>query len=183
MTRQGSEVDWDAERSAFVAEDATERLKGNDGYPSNGNAPAGGPRIGMLAEASAVGRLSVRVFGMEEKAGIASPIISAARCSSPISCAIIDEDAAIGRLYLPREALQAADILTSDPAAVLAHPRLAQACEPVVARAREHFAEADRIMANCARRSVRAPRIMAAAYRAILRRPGRARLGRRRAGA
>ena len=31
--------------------------------------------------ASAVGRLSVRIFGMEEKAGIASPIISAARCS------------------------------------------------------------------------------------------------------
>ena len=51
---------------------------------------------------------------------------------------------------------------------MLAHPRLAQACEPVVARAREHFAEADRIMAKCPRRSVRAPRIMAAAYQAIL---------------
>ena len=37
-----------------------------------------------------------------------------------------------------------------------------------MARAREHFAEADRIMDKCARKTVRAPRIMAAAYKAIL---------------
>jgi len=66
--------------------------------------------------------------------------------------------------------LQAANILNPEPAAVLAHPRLAQACEQVVARAREHFAEADRVMKKCTRKSVRAPRIMGAAYRAILER-------------
>ena len=37
--------------------------------------------------ASAVGRLSVRVFGIERGAGMRSRIISAARCSSPTSCA------------------------------------------------------------------------------------------------
>ena len=53
---------------------------------------------------------------------------------------------------------------------MLAHPRLAQACEPVVARAREHFAEADRDHGEVPRAArVRAPRIMAAAYQAILR--------------
>src|SRR5437868_6185445 len=76
----------------------------------------------------------------------------------------IDEDAALGRLYLPREALQQAGVLNLEPAAVLAHPRLGDACEQVVARARQHFAEADRVMARCVRRSVRAPRIMSAAY-------------------
>src|SRR2546430_3937295 len=40
---------------------------------------------------------------------------------------------------------------------------LFRSCEQVVARARQHFAEADRVMARCARRSVRAPRIMSAA--------------------
>ena len=60
--------------------------------------------------ASAVGRLSVKVFGMEEGRASSSPIISAARCSSPTSCAIVDEDAGIGRLYLPREALRDAGI-------------------------------------------------------------------------
>ena len=54
---------------------------------------------------------------------------------------------------------------STDPAAVLAHPRLGQACAQVVARAREHFAEADRIMDKCARKTVRAPRIMGAPTR------------------
>jgi phytoene synthase len=120
--------------------------------------------------ASAVGRLSVRIFGMEEKAGIALAYHLGRALQLTNILRDIDEDAAIGRLYLPREALRDAGILNPDPAAVLAHPRLGEACEQVVARAATHFAEADRIMKTCARRSVRAPRIMSAAYQAILRR-------------
>jgi squalene synthase HpnD len=119
--------------------------------------------------ASAVGRLSVRIFGMEEKAGIALAYHLGRALQLTNILRDIDEDAAIGRLYLPREALQQAGVLNSDPAAVLAHPRLGEACEQVVERARTHFAEADRIMKKCARRNVRAPRIMSAAYQAILR--------------
>src|SRR5256886_367226 len=109
--------------------------------------------------ASAVGRLSVRVFGLPEADGIllAHHLGRALQLTNILRD--IDEDAAIGRLYLPREALQQAGILTPDPAAVLAHPRLAEACEQVVARAATHFAEADRIMKKCARTSVRAPRL------------------------
>jgi phytoene synthase len=118
--------------------------------------------------ASAVGRLCVRVFGMEEKAGIALAYHLGRALQLTNILRDIDEDAAIGRLYLPREALQAANILTNDPAAVLAHPRLGEACAEVVARAQGHFAEADRIMNKCARKSVRAPRIMRVAYGAIL---------------
>ena len=49
----------------------------------------------------------------------------------------------------------------------MADPRVGQVCEQVVARARAHFAEAERIMNKCTRKSVRAPRIMGAAYKAI----------------
>ena len=80
----------------------------------------------------------------------------------------LDEDAAVGRLYLPREALQQAGITTTDPATALRSPTLAQACAEVVERAREHFAEADKIMARAARAAVRAPRIMGEVYRSIL---------------
>jgi len=118
--------------------------------------------------ASAVGRLSVRVFGMEEKAGVALAYHLGRALQLTNILRDIDEDAAIGRLYLPREALQAANILTNDPKAVMAHPRLGEACEQVVERARTHFAEADRIMNKCARKTVRAPRIMRVAYGAIL---------------
>jgi len=119
--------------------------------------------------ASAVGRLCVRVFGMEEKAGVILAYHLGRALQLTNILRDIDEDAAIGRLYLPREALQAANIMTNDPRAVMAHPRIGEACEQVVARARTHFAEADRVMKKCTRKSVRAPRIMSAAYQAILR--------------
>ena len=79
----------------------------------------------------------------------------------------LDEDAAIGRLYLPREALGEAGIASDDPATVLANPAIGKACAVVAARAERHFAEAEAIMANSPRRTVRAPRIMATAYRTM----------------
>ena len=118
--------------------------------------------------ASAVGRLCVRVFGMEDKPGIALAHHLGRALQFTNILRDIDEDAAIGRLYLPREALQQAGILSNDPATVMAHPNIAQACAPVVARAREHFAEAERVMTKSARKAVRAPRIMGVAYKAIL---------------
>jgi len=119
--------------------------------------------------ASAVGRLSVRIFGMEEKAGIALAHHLGRALQLTNILRDIDEDAAIGRLYLPRETLRDAGITSSDPRTVMTHPDLPKACDPVVARARAHFAEADRIMKKCRRSTVRAPRIMYAAYEAILR--------------
>jgi phytoene synthase len=119
--------------------------------------------------ASAVGRLSVRVFGMEEKAGIALAYHLGRALQLTNILRDIDEDAQIGRLYLPREALQHASIFNPNPAEAIYHSRIAEACAEVVARAEEHFEEADRIMKKCPRRVVKAPRIMGAAYHSILR--------------
>jgi presqualene diphosphate synthase len=118
--------------------------------------------------ASAVGRLSVHVFGVEEELGrpLAHHLGRALQLTNILRD--IDEDAAIGRLYLPREALDEAKIGSTDPLYVIASPSLAAACSPVVDRAREHFSEAEAIMARCRRRNVRAPRVMGAVYRAIL---------------
>jgi squalene synthase HpnD len=118
--------------------------------------------------ASAVGRLSVRVFGMEKETGLALAHHLGRALQLTNILRDIDEDGAIGRLYLPREALSDAGITTDDPAAVLASPAIGQACAPVVARAQRHFAEAEAIMARSARRTVRTPRVMAAAYRMLL---------------
>ena len=54
----------------------------------------------------------------------------------------IDEDAAIGRLYLPREALQSAGVTATSPLAVVADARVGAACVFVAERAREHFVRA-----------------------------------------
>jgi phytoene synthase len=117
--------------------------------------------------ASAVGRLSVRIFGMDEKAGIALAYHLGRALQLTNILRDIDEDSAIGRLYLPREALQQAGITATRPDIVMADPRIGQVCEQVAARAAEHFAESDRIMDKCARKTVRAPRIMRVAYGAI----------------
>jgi presqualene diphosphate synthase len=117
--------------------------------------------------ACAVGRLSVRVFGMNEADGLALAHHLGQALQLTNILRDIDEDAGIGRLYLPREALQAAGIETTDLAAVVTLD-LSAACAPVAARARNHYAEASRIMAKSARRIVRAPRIMGEVYRRIL---------------
>ena len=118
--------------------------------------------------ASAVGRLSVCVFGMEERDGIALAHHLGRALQLTNILRDLDEDAAFGRLYLPAEALREAGIAATDPPAVLADPGLGKACARVVERARGHFIEADAIMARNPRRTVRAPRIMAEAYRLIL---------------
>ena len=118
--------------------------------------------------ASAVGRLSVRVFGMEWSAGerLAHHLGRALQLTNILRD--LDEDAGIGRLYLPAELLRQAGIATADPQAAIAHANIAAACAPIVDKARQHFFEAHRIMAAAPRRLTKAPRVMGAVYRRIL---------------
>jgi phytoene synthase len=118
--------------------------------------------------ASAVGRLSVRVFGLAEADGIqlAHHLGRALQLTNILRD--IDEDAGIGRLYLPLEGLLHAGITSTDPARVKVDPALPKVCVSLVARARMHFAKADEIMRRNPRRVVRAPRIMSKYYGAIL---------------
>jgi phytoene synthase len=118
--------------------------------------------------ASAVGRLSVRVFGLEapHAEDLAHHLGRALQLTNILRD--LDEDAEVGRLYLAAELLQQAGITTTNPAEVLVHPNLDAACRPLIERARRHFGEAERVMSAVPRRVVRAPRLMAAAYRPLL---------------
>jgi len=118
--------------------------------------------------ASAVGRLSVRVFGMGEQEGLrlAHHLGRALQLTNILRD--LDEDAGIGRLYLPREALDEAGIGGDDPNQVLASPQLGRACAAIIDRIRSHFEEANKIIAAAPPRTVRAPKIMAEVYGLIL---------------
>jgi phytoene synthase len=118
--------------------------------------------------ASAVGRLSVRVFGLGEVDGTALAHHLGRALQLTNILRDLDEDASIGRLYLPKEFLVNAGITTSEPNAVLADPALPKACVPLVERARSHYAEAETIMRRNRRRIVKAPRIMGKVYGTIL---------------
>ncbi|HEY7899866.1 MAG TPA: presqualene diphosphate synthase HpnD [Caulobacteraceae bacterium] len=118
--------------------------------------------------ASAVGRLSVRVFGMADEPGteLAHHLGRALQLTNILRD--IDEDAALGRLYLPDEALTAAGIAGDDPALVIADPRLDVAGRWLAAKAREHYRAAVDLMRRRPVGRLRAPRLMAGVYGAIL---------------
>src|SRR6201994_1848194 len=120
--------------------------------------------------ASAVGRLSVRVCGLapEDSIRLAHHLGRALQLTNILRD--IDEDAALGRLYLPREWLHDAGIAETDPLEVASDPRMPNVCAPLVEGARMHFAKSDEIMARNPRRTVRAPRIMSKYYSSILQR-------------
>jgi len=118
--------------------------------------------------ACAVGRLSTQVFGLDRKTGaqLADHLGRALQTTNILRD--LDEDAGLGRLYLPKDALAKAGITSRDPAAVLAHPALETAAQVLVVEARDRFEKARAVMASCPRGNVRAPRLMAAVYRMIL---------------
>ena len=102
---------------------------------------------------------------MDEAAGAASSPIELGRALQLTNILRdLDEDAAIGRLYLPREALTDAGIATTRSARRCSPIRALDARLPplVAARALEHFAAADRDHARRGRAArLLAPRLMA----------------------
>jgi phytoene synthase len=120
--------------------------------------------------ASAVGRLSVRVFGMDEAPGLALAHHLGRALQLTNIVRDIDEDAAIGRVYLPREAIEAAGIRTGDIAEVVGDPRIDQVAQGLAAEARVHFDQSTKILSGRPRGHLIAPRLMASAYAELLRR-------------
>ena len=120
--------------------------------------------------ASAVGRLSVRVFGMEERPGLALAFHLGRALQLTNILRDIDEDAGIGRVYLPVEAIEAAGIPVGDIAQLIGDPRIDRVAQTLAAQARVHFEESAKILRSRPRGHLMAPRLMAAAYAELLRR-------------
>ncbi|HTC82893.1 MAG TPA: presqualene diphosphate synthase HpnD [Rhizomicrobium sp.] len=119
--------------------------------------------------ASAVGRLSIKVFGMEEGPGfeLAHHLGRALQLTNILRD--IDEDAAIGRLYLPREYLEEMDCCRQmDPSAIIARPQIDAVCRRVAKLAHHHYDAAGRVLASKPKGRIKTPRLMGAVYSDIL---------------
>jgi phytoene synthase len=118
--------------------------------------------------ASAVGHLSVHIFGDPSDAAhaVAESLGRALQLTNILRD--LDEDAGRGRLYLPREVLDRHGIRGTYPKAVLRHPALSAVCREVAAIAEEHFQSSVRAMESCSRRAMRPAAVMAAIYHATL---------------
>ncbi len=119
--------------------------------------------------ASAVGRVSVRIFGEGSEKGldVAYHLGRALQLTNILRD--IDEDALRGRLYVPREALEEAGIPTDNLAQILQHGALDHACRAVARRAVEHFDAADEAMERCHSKAMKSARLMRDYYEKILR--------------
>jgi phytoene synthase len=120
--------------------------------------------------AGAVGVLSVRVFGAKAQGREAGAVALGDALQLTNILRDLAEDAAFGRLYLPRELLDRHGIAGDDPARVLADPALPAVCRELAARAALRFDAADRWLAQEDRRDVRPALIMRGVYRLTLER-------------
>jgi phytoene synthase len=118
--------------------------------------------------ASAVGRLSIKTFGMEEGPGfdLAHHLGRALQLTNILRD--IDEDADVGRLYLPREYLFAAGFKSLDPKMVVSDPRVDGVCRAVAAMAHHHYDKSAAILAKRPKGRIATPRLMGAVYGEIL---------------
>ncbi|MDU0809747.1 MAG: presqualene diphosphate synthase HpnD [Burkholderia sp.] len=118
--------------------------------------------------ASSVGRLAVKIFGMQDGPGhaLAHHLGRALQLTNILRD--IDADAKINRCYLPRDILEYEGILPLDPKYIARHPTLPRVCAVLTHRAFNHFNKADEIMDATPLALVQMPRIMASVYRYIL---------------
>jgi phytoene synthase len=144
-----------------------------DGMESDAEGPMIAPTLAELElycsrVASAVGQLSVRVFGAREPEAetVAFELGQALQLTNILRD--LGEDAERDRLYLPREYLERQDVPLDDVRAALDNPGLAGACHELANLARTRFANAEAALAHCACAPMRPAIAMMHVYRRIL---------------
>jgi phytoene synthase len=118
--------------------------------------------------AGAVGLLVIRVFDRAEPDTEAFALAVGDALQMTNILRDLEEDARIGRLYLPRELLIRAGITATDPEEVLRHPGLVKVCDTLADMAEARFADADRLLAGWPKRRLWAARAMMMLYRRTL---------------
>jgi squalene synthase HpnD/squalene synthase HpnC len=118
--------------------------------------------------AGAVGLLSIRVFGADGEQVRRGALALGEALQLTNILRDLSEDAARGRLYLPRELLQQHRVGYADPAAALRDPGLAAVCDALALRAQARFADAERHFERGDRRQLRPALIMMQVYRRTL---------------
>lgn len=120
--------------------------------------------------ASAVGLLSIKVFGDDsEDARRGAVALGHALQLTNILRDVVD-DAARGRLYLPRELLLQYGIAATNPAEVIDNQVVSAVCDELAEVAANRFAEARKSFKTCNRKALKPAFAMMDVYRLLLRR-------------
>ncbi|HEY8564269.1 MAG TPA: squalene/phytoene synthase family protein [Beijerinckiaceae bacterium] len=118
--------------------------------------------------AGSVGVLSVHVFGAPEAEDFA---LSLGRTLQLVNVLRdVDEDASLERVYLPLSRLSALGLEDRPALALVRDPRFARACAALAREAEAGFAEADRMLQNLDRATLKPAVLMMEGYRRLLNR-------------
>ncbi len=120
--------------------------------------------------AGAVGLLSIRAFGGASGRAEEFAIELGAALQLTNILRDLEQDAAIGRLYLPRELLETHGVAVTEPRRVLADPGLPEVCEELVDIVRRPFAAAQGALRESPARALRPAVVMMRHYQRILER-------------
>lgn len=160
------------ERFGLVEKDFQDII---DGMAMDAGEPICAPSMQYLDDycdhvASAVGRVSVRIFGdsSEQAMQVAYHLGRALQLTNILRD--LAEDAKRNRLYLPRELFAKHGITDRQPQQVLQNPALRDVCRDLAAVARDHFRKADAAIRESNWHAMRPARMMRAYYGAIFNR-------------
>ena len=118
--------------------------------------------------ACAVGRLAVRVFGLQEKVGEELSFAQGQAMQLTNILRDIGEDLGQNRVYLPTDILQLHGIETCDNIEIGKHPKLPEVCKFLAHIAENRYVEARLTMKKCNRLEVRSARMMLELYYLVL---------------
>ena len=120
--------------------------------------------------ACAVGRLCVCVFGDPSEHGVSVAHHTGRALQITNILRDVDEDAAIGRVYLPRELLEKHGLDWSDPKTISSQPGYVAMWRELAEIARQEYDFAEDAMALCRKDVMRPARIMKSVYQRNLER-------------
>lgn len=146
-----------------------------DGMEMDADGPIVAPDLKTLdlycdRVASAVGRLCVCIFGDSSPHGMAVAEHLGRALQLTNIARDVDEDAAIGRVYLPRELLEKYGIPPTPPAEIMRHPAYPKLWREFAGMAAQQFEKAQEALSICSRSTMRPARIMMEVYRLNLKR-------------
>ncbi|MBT4006352.1 MAG: squalene/phytoene synthase family protein [Rhodospirillales bacterium] len=118
--------------------------------------------------AGAVGMLSASVFGLPRPEGRSLALSLGQALQFTNFLRDLGADAVAGRLYVPRQFLEAHGIESRDPKTVLAHPNFPKVAADMAKIADERFYSARRVLKACPKTPSRPARMMIGVYEDLL---------------
>ncbi|MEM8837126.1 MAG: squalene/phytoene synthase family protein [Pseudomonadota bacterium] len=147
-----------------------------EGMETDVDGPVRAPGLYQLLEytrrvAGTVGIMSIRIFGVTDvpaRDRFALNLADAFQLTNILRD--VEEDAEIGRLYLPKEILEVHGITSDDPMTVAHHNNLPAVCRDLGVLARERFTESRRALKDLKGQPVRSALLMMGVYETYLER-------------